>query len=295
MPSAVWSRRPPRSTPFPTRRSSDLGGGHGRRGAGHVRRARRGAGRPAHALLPAAPPVHQGPAGVDPRQQRGPGRAAAAHPGLAAEPDRKSTRLNSSHSSISYAVCCLEPTTTEIYTLSYTTLFRSWWRAWPTRCWSCTPGSPWSGPTGARSTTGRTTRTPRACWSRSPAAAGTGAGGCGPSRARRRARSEEHTSELQSQFHLVCRLLSGADDHRDLHPFLHDALPILVAGMADEVLVMYAGLAVERADRRTLYYRPHHPYTKGLLESIPGSSGDRGGRLRPIPGSPPSQIGRAHV
>ncbi|MEU5860582.1 MULTISPECIES: ABC transporter ATP-binding protein [unclassified Nonomuraea] len=64
----------------------------------------------------------------------------------------------------------------------------------------------------------------------------------------------------------------------------------VVAGMADEVLVMYAGLVVERADRRTLYYDPHHPYTKGLLESIPGSTGDRGGRLRPIPGSPPSLI-----
>ncbi|MEW9551016.1 ABC transporter ATP-binding protein [Nonomuraea sp. NPDC050783] len=64
----------------------------------------------------------------------------------------------------------------------------------------------------------------------------------------------------------------------------------VVAGIADEVLVMYAGLVVERADRRTLYYRPHHPYTKGLLESLPGSTGDRGGRLRPIPGSPPSLI-----
>jgi oligopeptide/dipeptide ABC transporter ATP-binding protein len=64
----------------------------------------------------------------------------------------------------------------------------------------------------------------------------------------------------------------------------------VVAGIADEVMVMYAGLVVERADRRTLYYSPHHPYTKGLLESIPGSTGDRGGRLRPIPGSPPSLI-----
>jgi oligopeptide/dipeptide ABC transporter ATP-binding protein len=64
----------------------------------------------------------------------------------------------------------------------------------------------------------------------------------------------------------------------------------VVAGIADEVLVMYAGLVVERANRRTLYYRPHHPYTKGLLESIPGSSGARDGRLRPIPGSPPSLI-----
>ncbi|MEU7828141.1 ABC transporter ATP-binding protein [Nonomuraea sp. NPDC049129] len=64
----------------------------------------------------------------------------------------------------------------------------------------------------------------------------------------------------------------------------------VVAGIADEVLVMYAGLVAERADRRTLYYRPHHPYTKGLLESIPGSTGTRGDRLRPIPGSPPSLI-----
>ncbi|WP_219471418.1 ABC transporter ATP-binding protein [Nonomuraea rhizosphaerae] len=64
----------------------------------------------------------------------------------------------------------------------------------------------------------------------------------------------------------------------------------VVAGIADEVLVMYAGLVVERAGRRTLYYRPHHPYTKGLLESIPGSSGARNGRLRPISGSPPSLI-----
>ncbi|RCG27936.1 ABC transporter ATP-binding protein [Sphaerisporangium album] len=64
----------------------------------------------------------------------------------------------------------------------------------------------------------------------------------------------------------------------------------VVAGMADEVMVMYAGLPVERADRRTLYYRPHHPYTKGLLESIPGSTGVREGRLRPIPGQPPSMI-----
>ncbi|MFG1875160.1 ABC transporter ATP-binding protein [Sphaerisporangium sp. NPDC049003] len=64
----------------------------------------------------------------------------------------------------------------------------------------------------------------------------------------------------------------------------------VVAGMADEVVVMYAGVPVERADRRTIYYRPHHPYTKGLLESIPGSTGTREGRLRPISGRPPSMI-----
>jgi oligopeptide/dipeptide ABC transporter ATP-binding protein len=65
----------------------------------------------------------------------------------------------------------------------------------------------------------------------------------------------------------------------------------VVADMADEVLVMYAGRPVEVSDRRTIYYRPHHPYTKGLLESIPSSAAiEEGARLKPIKGSPPSLI-----
>src|SRR5437660_76645 len=43
----------------------------------------------------------------------------------------------------------------------------------------------------------------------------------------------------------------------------------VVADLADEVLVMYSGQPVEVADRRTAYYEAHHPYTRGLLESIP--------------------------
>jgi oligopeptide/dipeptide ABC transporter ATP-binding protein len=64
----------------------------------------------------------------------------------------------------------------------------------------------------------------------------------------------------------------------------------VVASMADEVLVMYAGRAMEQAPRRELYYRPHHPYTLGLLGSLP-DGGDPAERLRPIPGQPPSLIG----
>ncbi|HZU15791.1 MAG TPA: ABC transporter ATP-binding protein [Candidatus Dormibacteraeota bacterium] len=73
----------------------------------------------------------------------------------------------------------------------------------------------------------------------------------------------------------------------------------VIAEMAHRVLVMYAGQVVERAPRRTLYYRPHHPYTRGLLESLPARAGPRGGpgpghggrgRLTPIPGQPPSLI-----
>jgi oligopeptide/dipeptide ABC transporter ATP-binding protein len=63
----------------------------------------------------------------------------------------------------------------------------------------------------------------------------------------------------------------------------------VIAEIADEVLVMYAGKAMERGDRRTLYRRPHHPYTKGLIEALPSQSGTKE-RLVPIPGRPPSLI-----
>ena len=52
---------------------------------------------------------------------------------------------------------------------------------------------------------------------------------------------------------------------------------------------MYAGAVMERADRRTIFFANHHPYTEGLLESLPAYGGDRE-RLRPIPGQPPSLI-----
>ncbi len=63
----------------------------------------------------------------------------------------------------------------------------------------------------------------------------------------------------------------------------------VIAGMADEVVVMYAGQVMEQADRRATYYRPHHPYTVGLLGSLP-QAGSPAGELRPIPGQPPSLI-----
>jgi oligopeptide/dipeptide ABC transporter ATP-binding protein len=63
----------------------------------------------------------------------------------------------------------------------------------------------------------------------------------------------------------------------------------VIADIADEVLVMYAGQAMERGDRRTLYRQPHHPYTKGLIEALPSESGAKE-RLVPIPGRPPSLI-----
>jgi oligopeptide/dipeptide ABC transporter ATP-binding protein len=63
----------------------------------------------------------------------------------------------------------------------------------------------------------------------------------------------------------------------------------VVADIADDVLVMYAGRAAEKAGKHDIFYKPHHPYTKGLLESIPNSSA-AGERLKPITGQPPSLI-----
>jgi peptide/nickel transport system ATP-binding protein len=59
----------------------------------------------------------------------------------------------------------------------------------------------------------------------------------------------------------------------------------VVAGLCDTVNVLYAGRVVETAARRPLFAQPHHPYTVGLLGSIPRLDGARGERLTAIPGS----------
>ena len=65
----------------------------------------------------------------------------------------------------------------------------------------------------------------------------------------------------------------------------------VIAEVADEVIVMYAGRAMEVAPRRELFIAPSHPYTRGLLHAIPRAD-LAGGRLTPIPGQPPSLIAR---
>jgi peptide/nickel transport system ATP-binding protein len=61
----------------------------------------------------------------------------------------------------------------------------------------------------------------------------------------------------------------------------------VVAGRADDIIVMYAGRIVERAPARRLFDRPRHPYTAGLLRSIPRLSDEPGTELATIPGNPP--------
>ncbi len=64
----------------------------------------------------------------------------------------------------------------------------------------------------------------------------------------------------------------------------------IVAGLVDKVQVMYAGYIVERAPVREFYANPRHPYSLGLLGSLPRLDAERHEKLKPIEGLPPDLI-----
>ncbi len=65
----------------------------------------------------------------------------------------------------------------------------------------------------------------------------------------------------------------------------------VIAEMCEQVCVMYGGRIVERASVEDLFRDPKHPYTRGLLDSIPRLNREKEERLYSIPGSPPDLIG----
>jgi peptide/nickel transport system ATP-binding protein len=83
---------------------------------------------------------------------------------------------------------------------------------------------------------------------------------------------------------------------RDLQQEFNSAVIIIthdlgvVAELADDILVMYAGRSVEYASAHEIFTAPQHPYTWGLLGSMPRLDRERAERLLPIKGTPPSLI-----
>jgi peptide/nickel transport system ATP-binding protein len=83
---------------------------------------------------------------------------------------------------------------------------------------------------------------------------------------------------------------------RDLQSEFNSAVIIIthdlgvVAELADDIMVMYAGRSMEYASGQGVFERPQHPYTWGLLGSMPRMDRERTERLIPIKGSPPSLI-----
>ena len=64
----------------------------------------------------------------------------------------------------------------------------------------------------------------------------------------------------------------------------------VVAGLCDRVLVMYAGEAVECGSAEQIFYDPKHPYTQGLLDSVPRLDQPEDKELHAIPGNPPNLL-----
>jgi oligopeptide/dipeptide ABC transporter ATP-binding protein len=64
----------------------------------------------------------------------------------------------------------------------------------------------------------------------------------------------------------------------------------VVAGMCERVNVMYAGMFVETGSAEQLFGSPRHPYTLGLLQSVPRLDAARRARLQPIEGAPPNML-----
>ncbi|MBF7082435.1 ABC transporter ATP-binding protein [Desulfallas sp. Bu1-1] len=67
----------------------------------------------------------------------------------------------------------------------------------------------------------------------------------------------------------------------------------VVAEVCSRVIVMYAGSIIEQGNRRDIFYRPRHPYTRGLLRSVPGIRAKQKERLKPIDGQPPDLLNTA--
>ena len=64
----------------------------------------------------------------------------------------------------------------------------------------------------------------------------------------------------------------------------------VAAGIADRIMVMYGGFAVEYADVKQIFKNPQHPYTAALLETLPGHESEGAERLRSIGGQPPDLV-----
>jgi oligopeptide/dipeptide ABC transporter ATP-binding protein len=103
--------------------------------------------------------------------------------------------------------------------------------------------------------------------------------------------ADEPTTMLDATTQMdICQLMLKIQRENNMAIWLitHDFG--VVSLMADWVVIMYAGTPVESADRKTILLDPKHPYTLGLINSVP-TMGSRAKRLSQIPGEPPDLRG----
>jgi oligopeptide/dipeptide ABC transporter ATP-binding protein len=104
--------------------------------------------------------------------------------------------------------------------------------------------------------------------------------------------ADEPTTALDctTQAQLLELMLSSIDSCEGALVLVTHNLGV-VARYAQRIYIMYAGRIVEQGSCREIFYSPQHPYTVGLLKSVPRLDEEKGRRLVPIVGSPPNLIG----
>lgn len=105
--------------------------------------------------------------------------------------------------------------------------------------------------------------------------------------------ADEPTTALDvtTQAQILDLLMSLQDEQKMAVMLITHNLGV-IAEMADDVVVMYLGRAVETGNIRDVFNSPQHPYTQGLLRSIPSAHGGSGGRLPAIGGTVPHPFNR---
>ncbi len=88
----------------------------------------------------------------------------------------------------------------------------------------------------------------------------------------------------------IIDLMKGLKDKTDASIVLITHDMGVVANMADRIYVMYAGMIMEHGDADAVFHNPKHPYTVGLLNSVPRLDKKTEGELHSIPGTPPDLI-----
>ncbi|MPY81183.1 MAG: ABC transporter ATP-binding protein, partial [Actinophytocola sp.] len=88
----------------------------------------------------------------------------------------------------------------------------------------------------------------------------------------------------------IIELLRSLAEERGMAVILISHDLSVLARFAQRVVVMYAGKVVEEGPVDTIYYRPAHPYTAGLMASVPRLRGPRDARPQAIGGQPPSLV-----
>src|SRR5262245_35858772 len=295
MPSSAGIRHAPDRRSSPPRRSSDLGARRRSPGAPSARASRRAPGARARWWR-----VCCGSTASRSRRARGrlrepPERAATRRRATPSRRDRKSTRLNSSHLGISYAVFCWYPPRPGSTLLPSPTLFRSRSQtplAWGSQRASVSPC--------ARSSSAMVEGLLRihcksiATRTRPPPGT-TGTRSDSPPRNTQPPRSEEHTSELQSLRHLVCRLLLVSATPRIDAPPLPDALPISEPDAARLGLPARERLAVRPELERDGGGFVADPLQVDRDAHAAASGNHRNAQRLAAAQHPAAEIGRAHV